>query len=71
LIVPLGEWILRRACADAARWAPHLKVAVNLSPVQFKESNLLDILRRALRESGLPAARLELEITETVLIEKN
>jgi diguanylate cyclase (GGDEF)-like protein len=71
LIVPLGEWILRRACADAVRWAPHLKVAVNLSPVQFKESGLLDILRRALRESGLPAARLELEITETVLIEKN
>jgi diguanylate cyclase (GGDEF)-like protein len=71
LIVPLGEWILRRACADAARWAPHLKVAVNLSPVQFKESSLLDMLRGALRESGLAAARLELEITETVLIEKN
>jgi diguanylate cyclase (GGDEF)-like protein len=71
LIVPLGEWILRRACADAARWAPHLKVAVNLSPVQFKESSLLDTLRSALHESGLAAGRLELEITETVLIEKN
>jgi diguanylate cyclase (GGDEF)-like protein len=71
LILSLGEWILRRACADAARWAPHLKVAVNLSPMQFRESSLLDILRRALRESGLAAARLELEITETVLIENN
>jgi diguanylate cyclase (GGDEF)-like protein len=71
LIVPLGEWILRRACADAARWAPHLKVAVNLSPVQFKESSLLDMLRSVLRETGLAATRLELEITETVLIEKN
>jgi len=71
LIVPLGEWILRRACAEAARWAPHLKVAVNLSPVQFKDSNLLDTLRSALRETGLAAERLELEITETVLIEKN
>jgi diguanylate cyclase (GGDEF)-like protein len=71
LIVPLGERILRRACADAAKWAPHLKVAVNLSPMQFKDSNLLDILKSALRESGLAPARLELEITETVLIEKN
>ncbi len=71
LIVPLGEWILRTACADAAKWAPHLKLAVNLSPMQFKQSNLLDMLRSALRESGLAPARLELEITETVLIEKN
>jgi EAL domain-containing protein (putative c-di-GMP-specific phosphodiesterase class I) len=71
LVVPLGEWILRKACADAANWPPHLKVAVNLSPVQFKQSNLLDVLKSALRESGLAPARLELEITETVLIEKN
>jgi diguanylate cyclase (GGDEF)-like protein len=71
LIVPLGEWILRKACADAANWPPHLNVAVNLSPMQFKQSNLLDVLRSALRESGLTPQRLELEITETVLIEKN
>jgi diguanylate cyclase (GGDEF)-like protein len=71
LIVPLGEWILRRACADAAKWPPHLNVAVNLSPMQFKESNLLAVLRSALQESGLAAGRLELEITETVLIENN
>jgi diguanylate cyclase (GGDEF)-like protein len=71
LIVPLGEWILHRACADAANWPAPLKVAVNLSPVQFKQSNLLDTLRAALADSGLPPQRLELEITETVLIENN
>jgi EAL domain-containing protein (putative c-di-GMP-specific phosphodiesterase class I) len=71
LIVPLGEWILHRACADAANWPAPLKVAVNLSPVQFKQSNLLDTLRVALADSGLPPQRLELEITETVLIENN
>jgi diguanylate cyclase (GGDEF)-like protein len=69
LIVALGEWVLRRACADAAGWPPHIKVAVNLSAVQFKKSNLLDVVLRALEESGLPAGRLELEITETVLLE--
>jgi diguanylate cyclase (GGDEF)-like protein len=71
LIVPLGEQILRQACAEAAKWPTHLKVAVNLSPVQFKQSNLVDILRSALRVSGLAPGRLELEITESVLIEKN
>jgi diguanylate cyclase (GGDEF)-like protein len=70
-IVPLGAWILRRACADAAKWAPHLKLAVNLSPMQFRQCDLPDILSSALRESGLAPGRLELEITETVLIEKN
>ena len=71
LIVPLGEQILRQACAEAAKWPTHLKLAVNLSPVQFKQSNLVDILRSALRVSGLAPGRLELEITESVLIEKN
>ena len=71
LIVPLGEWILRKACGDAAQWASPLKVAVNLSPVQFKQSDLIDTLRSALRDSGLAPERLELEITETVLIENN
>jgi diguanylate cyclase (GGDEF)-like protein len=70
-IVPLGAWILRRACADAATWPPHLKLAVNLSPMQFKHCDLPDILNSALGESGLAPGRLELEITETVLIEKN
>ena len=61
LIVPLGAWILRKACADAAKWPPHLKVAVNLSPVQFKQNDLLDTLRSALRDiragAGAPRAR--------------
>jgi diguanylate cyclase (GGDEF)-like protein len=68
LIIPLGEWVLEKACADAAEWPPHLKVAVNLSPEQFRQSDLLDVLRSALAKSRLPAARLELEITEAVLL---
>jgi EAL domain-containing protein (putative c-di-GMP-specific phosphodiesterase class I) len=71
LIMPLGGWILRRACADAAKWPSHLKIAVNLSAVQLKQSNLMSVLRSALTESGLDPRRLELEITETVLVEKN
>jgi len=71
LIVPLGEWILRRACADAAKWPSHLKLAVNLSPTQFKQGDLLAVLKSALADGALPLNRLELEITETVLLEKN
>ena len=56
LIVPLGDWILRKACADAVKWPPHLKVAVNLSPAQFKQSDLLGVLRSALDDTGLRAA---------------
>jgi diguanylate cyclase (GGDEF)-like protein len=69
LIVPLGEWVLRKACADAAEWPPHIKVAVNLSAVQFKKCNLVDVVVGALEASGLHPGRLELEITETVLLE--
>jgi diguanylate cyclase (GGDEF)-like protein len=69
LIVALGEWVLRKACADATAWPPHIRVAVNLSAVQFKKCNLLDVVLRALDESGLAADRLELEITETVMLE--
>jgi diguanylate cyclase (GGDEF)-like protein len=71
LIVPLGAWILRRACCDAANWPAHLTVAVNLSPIQFKRSDLVETLKSALQESGLAPERLELEITETILVEKN
>ncbi len=71
LIAPLGEWILRQACADAVKWPAHLKVAVNLSPTQFKHGDLVSIVRSTLAETGLPPRRLELEITETVLLEKN
>lgn len=70
MIVPLGEWILRRACADAAKWPAHFTVAVNLSPAQLKQ-NLPDILSATLRETRLEPSRLELEITETVLMEKS
>jgi predicted signal transduction protein with EAL and GGDEF domain len=69
LIVPLGEWVLRRACDDAASWPADIKVAVNLSPVQFKQAELFDVIQSALRNSGLPPERLEIEITESVLLE--
>jgi diguanylate cyclase (GGDEF)-like protein/PAS domain S-box-containing protein len=71
LIVPLGEWILRRACADVAAWPSHIKVAVNLSPAQFGKGNLLETITSILADSGLSPERLELEITETVLLQKN
>jgi diguanylate cyclase (GGDEF)-like protein/PAS domain S-box-containing protein len=69
LIIPLGEWVLQKACADAAAWPADIKVAVNLSPVQFGKGNLFDVILCALVESGLPPERLELEITESVLLE--
>jgi len=70
LIVPLGEFVLRRACADAATWPSDLMVAVNLSPIQFKEADLFDVISAALRDSGLSPQRLEIEITESVLLER-
>jgi len=69
LIVPLGEWVLRHACCAAATWPAGLKVAINLSPVQFGSRSLVEDVRTALAESGLPPARLELEITETTMLE--
>ncbi len=68
LIVPLGEWVLRRACAETAGWPGHIKVAVNLSPSQLKSRNLMQLVVSALAEAGMPANRLQLEITETVLM---
>jgi EAL domain-containing protein (putative c-di-GMP-specific phosphodiesterase class I) len=67
-IVPLGEWAIRQACATAAKWPGNLKVAVNLSPVQFRGSGLIEVVVGALAASGLPAERLELEITENILL---
>jgi len=68
LIAQLGEWVLRTACAEAANWPGDLKVAVNISPAQFKSQALVPAVIGALAASGLPAGRLELEITEAVLI---
>jgi EAL domain-containing protein (putative c-di-GMP-specific phosphodiesterase class I) len=71
LINPLGGLMLRRACLDAATWPDDVRVAVNLSPLQFRSGNLLSVVTDALKHSGLPARRLELEITETLLLEKS
>jgi diguanylate cyclase (GGDEF)-like protein len=68
LIIPLGEWVIRQACFCAAKWPDDMRVAVNLSPTQFRSPGLLQIVVGALAASGLPASRLELEITETVLL---
>ena len=68
LIVELGEWVLRTACAEAASWPDHVRLAVNVSPVQLKCETLALKLASALAASGLRASRLELEITEAVLI---
>jgi diguanylate cyclase (GGDEF)-like protein len=71
LIDALGEWILREACAEAARWPAHIKIAINLSPAQFRRRNLADAVMAILARSGMPAQRLELEITESVLLQKS
>jgi diguanylate cyclase (GGDEF)-like protein len=71
LIIPIGEWILRQACQDASAWPDEVRLAVNLSPVQFRSGNLLTCVTDALVEAGLCPARLELEVTESVLLENN
>jgi diguanylate cyclase (GGDEF)-like protein/PAS domain S-box-containing protein len=71
IINQLGEWVLRTACAEAATWPDHLMVTVNVSPVQFKHDNLVQLVVSALAASRLPAERLELEITESVLLHDN
>ena len=68
LINQIGEWVLTTACAEAATWPDHIKLAVNVSPVQFKSGTLALKVVAALAASGLAASRLELEITEAVLI---
>jgi len=71
LIISIGEWVLREACAAAMAWPPHVNIAVNLSPVQFKNRHLIEYVTAALRASGLRPERLELEITESVLLADN
>jgi diguanylate cyclase (GGDEF)-like protein len=68
LIQQIGEWVIRRACEDAVRWPGALRVAVNVSPIQFTNEALPKIVMSALASSGLPAARLELELTEGVFL---
>jgi diguanylate cyclase (GGDEF)-like protein len=68
-IVPLGEWVIREACQAAARWPEHLNVAVNISAAQFRGTSLMTVIVNALATSGLHPTRLEIEITESVLLQ--
>ena len=69
LIVPIGDWVLGEACMQASEWKDDVRVAVNVSPMQFEDpGRLVDTVTRALAKSGLPGARLEIEITESVLL---
>jgi diguanylate cyclase (GGDEF)-like protein/PAS domain S-box-containing protein len=68
LIIQLGDWVLRQACTEAARWQPPLKLSVNLSPVQFVQDDLVENIREILATTGLDPRRLELEVTEGLLI---
>ncbi|SIR32224.1 diguanylate cyclase (GGDEF) domain-containing protein [Rhizobium sp. RU20A] len=70
MIVQLGDWVLREACRQAVRWPDHVRIAVNVSTVQFVRGNVVASVMGALAQSGLPAHRLEVEITESVLLEK-
>jgi len=71
LMLPLGEWILRQACLDAAAWPPDIRIAVNVSAVQFGSGNLFELVLGALVDSGLSPLRLELEIGDTSLLQKD
>jgi diguanylate cyclase (GGDEF)-like protein len=71
LIVPLGQWIVQHACRVAATWPEHVRLAVNLSPVQFRDPGLVSVITSALFNAGLSPDRLELEITEGVLMQND
>jgi diguanylate cyclase (GGDEF)-like protein/PAS domain S-box-containing protein len=71
LIVELGRRIIRQACTDAAGWPPEIRIGVNLSAAQFKQDDLLEVIKATLDETQLPARRLVLEITETLLLDSN
>lgn len=70
LIVRLGEWIMREACSEAMSWPAEISVSVNLSAVQFAKGDLVATVMNVLASSGLPASRLELEVTESILLER-
>jgi EAL domain-containing protein (putative c-di-GMP-specific phosphodiesterase class I) len=69
LIIDIGKWVLRQACLEAAQWPEQVKVAVNLSPIQFRRGDVVRDVTEALQFAGLAASRLEVEITETVLLQ--
>jgi predicted signal transduction protein with EAL and GGDEF domain len=71
LIAPMGAWVLRQSCLVASGWPEHVRIAVNLSPLQFRDPGLLEMIDLALAESGISPSRLELEITETTVLETN
>jgi diguanylate cyclase (GGDEF)-like protein/PAS domain S-box-containing protein len=71
MIEPIGEWVLRTACAEAAKWSIDARIAVNVSPIQFANPKLPALVAQVLAQSGLPAGRLELEITEGVFVADN
>ncbi len=71
LIASIGNWVLSQACRTAVHWPAHIRVAVNLSPLQFRDAGLVDAVDQVLAETGLEPARLELEITETTMLETN
>ncbi len=68
VVVQLGEWVLRQACVDAMSWPRDVRLAVNFSAIQFTRGNVIEMVRRVLKETKFPAARLEMEITESVLM---
>ncbi len=71
IIEQIGEWVIRSACAAAAQWPDHLRIAVNLSPLQFANPNLSSLVVNAIAQSQLPASRLELEVTEGIFLQEN
>jgi diguanylate cyclase (GGDEF)-like protein len=71
MINAIGRWVIEKACSDAASWPPHVRVAVNVSAIQFKSAGLVESVKLALRKANLPANRLEIEITESLLLLDN
>ena len=71
LVAELGDWMLRHACSQAARWRTPIKVAVNVSPLQFSRRSIIESVLQALAQSGLPPGRLELEVPEALLLQEN
>lgn len=69
MILPIGHWVLHQAIAEAARWPAHISLAINISPLQVRSGGLLETIKTALASAGFPASRLEIEITETIMLD--